>query len=542
MPPHMRLSFTAIAAIAAVTLTIGTGCEGDTGPAGPQGPPGESDELDPSLNTLDKALAGIGGQAALDELASLSFTATGARSMAGEGYVATDDAFIVSTFTVDVIIDIANDRLRLDYVRDIPLFGATTTFSEIVDGNLGYIDGAENVAGFPSGDMLSDRWASIRKQQRLLNPHLILREVVADPSISAEGAVELLDGTLVESLVIDDDVSAMTVFVNARTGRIEKLVALENDHLHRDSEIEVFYLGWQPVGDSDLELPTRVIIALGGNVLHEESRMQLRINPDTDPTLFDFPADAAPVFDADDADRGERSHQFHQQFAGLGIPFDGLQAEVVADELAPGVYYLTGGSHHSLAIEQENGIVIAEAPLYPERSEAILDWVAAEFPDKSVTHVIATHHHQDHTAGLRAFVAAGAAVVLSAQSVDFFRAVFSASSTIVPDALHSAPVIPRFESVSRYESLTLADSQQPVAAHHIETTHSNDMLVVHIPGPDLVFSSDLFSPGLGDVNPVAVRELYDAIVAADLDVTTYLGGHGTRTVPFSELEDIATGE
>jgi len=61
------------------------------------------------------------------------------------------------------------------------------------------------------------------------------------------------------------------------------------------------------------------------------------------------------VIAAELAARGEAHHQFLQNFAALDFPRDGLQTEVVATELAPGVFHLTGGSHHSLAVEQADG-------------------------------------------------------------------------------------------------------------------------------------------------------------------------------------------
>ena len=64
-----------------------------------------------------------------------------------------------------------------------------------------------------------------------------------------------------------------------------------------------------------------------------------------------------------------------------------------------------------MPIEQEDGVVTVAAPLHPERSDAILAWVGEAFPGKFVTQVIATHHHDDHSAGLRLFVAAGVTVI-----------------------------------------------------------------------------------------------------------------------------------
>ncbi len=174
-------------------------------------------------------------------------------------------------------------------------------------------------------------------------------------------------------------------------------------------------------------------------MLHHEKRGAVTVDAAIDPTLFELPGGATPAFDQDDATRGQASHQYHQSFASVGIPLDGLQTLVVADEISAGVFHLTGGSHNSLVIEQAKGVVIAEAPLYEQRSQAIIDWVKVNLPGKPITHVIATHHHDDHSAGLRTFVAAGAKIVVAEEARDFFaKRVFTAPSTIIPDALARA--------------------------------------------------------------------------------------------------------
>ena len=46
--------------------------------------------------------------------------------------------------------------------------------------------------------------------------------------------------------------------------------------------------------------------------------------------------------------------------------------QVAVQKLAEGVYYLTGGTHHSLAIDQRDHIVVVEGPQNEERSLAVI--------------------------------------------------------------------------------------------------------------------------------------------------------------------------
>ena len=517
------------------------GAPGDPGEPGPPGdpgdpgPPGDDGTLDPDLTPLEKAYAGMGGKDLIAGLTAFTIDASGTRYLGGEGFLPGSPAAYVGDFDADINYDVADGNLRIDYVRDISFIGGMfqTTFSEILAGDLGYIDGVESIFMAPAGDMRSDRWASILRQQRLLNPQLILQDVIADETIAADAGVQLYDDRIYHLLVVDDPVAPLTLYIDSLTGKLARLVTIENDYLHRDVALQVFYNGWQPT-DGGPRFPLEVFIAVEDNILHQEKRAAVTVGGPLDSALFEFPGDATPTFDADDAARGQATHQFHQSFASVGIPTDGLQTLVTATELVPGVFHLTGGSHNSLAIEQDDGIVLAEAPLYEYRSKAIIDWAETQFPGKPITHVIATHHHDDHSGGLRTFVAAGAEIVLGAAAQGFFEEVFAASSTVIPDDLALTPAKAMIDPVAAGDSFLIDDATNPVLAQAIVSTHAKDMLIVHVSG--VVFVSDIYSPGQPP-NPFGAAEVYKGIIDNALTVTTLAGGHG-GVGTFAELEAI----
>jgi glyoxylase-like metal-dependent hydrolase (beta-lactamase superfamily II) len=528
-------------------------CEGERGPAGPPGADGTPGEpggpggLDPSLATADKALVGLGGEAALTGLTSFSIEAEGINLVLGEGLDPDGGSVMASTFTSTITWDLAGDAFRIDWDRNFLFFGAARVYSEVVNGNLGYVKGSDLVFAPDAPDALaampSDRMAAIRKEQRLLNPMLIMLDVAADASLASEGGVALIDGVVHERLVVEDDVSEITLFVNPNTGRIAKLETWENDHLRRDVLVEAFYADWQTSGE--VQYPGAVLLALDGELIRSETRT-LEANATVGDVAIPTTLDPAPVFVEADADRGVHSHQFHQQFGSIGVPQAGVQNTVVAlpldnaDPALAKLFHLTGGTHHSLAIKQDAGVVIVEAPLYPERSKAILDWVATQFgAGVSVTHVLVTHHHFDHTAGLREFVAAGAQIVVHQEARVFFDGIFRAPSTIVPDTLAMEPVQPKIVSVADDDEFTLEDDGATVRAIPMNSSHAKDMLLifVEITANQTVFVSDIFSPGFPP-NPIGAGEVLAAIQANGLVVAKIAGGHGMGTATLAELEAI----
>jgi glyoxylase-like metal-dependent hydrolase (beta-lactamase superfamily II) len=536
--------------VAFLLTTALAACTGDRGPAGEQGPPGQPGQpggLDPALSTTDKAFAGLGGEAAITAITSFAIQSEGTRLMIGEGFDPDGGSVTVSAFTSTTTHDLAGDAFRIDWDRDFFFIPGALAYSEIVNGELGYVKGSDLILAPPNPDALaalpSDRLAAIRKEQRLLNPLLILRDVAATPAIASEGGPALLDGVVHERLVIEDEVSDMTLYIDPKNGQITKLETRENDHLRRDVLLEVFYADWQASGD--VQYPGAVFLTFDGELLHAETRT-FQVNATADVAI---PAgiEPAPAFDQVAADRGEHSHQYMQQFVSLGIPSTGVQASVVAapldnaDPAQARVFHLTGGTHHSLAVRQAGGVVIVEAPLYPERSQAILDWVETQFgAGTQVTHVIATHHHFDHSAGLREFVAAGAEIVVHEAGRAFFEGIFRASSTIVPDTLSTSPgVQPKIATVSATGRLELDDASAPVHVLPMSTSHARDMVLVHVDvaGSETVFVSDVFSPGFPAAGPGPGETLAN-IVDYQLTVAKIAGGHGAGTATLAELEAI----
>ena len=476
-------------------------------------------------NLLARAVSGVGGARALDQLSRFTIAANGTRWVLDEGFDPGVDR--IGPFEVQIAYDIAADALRLDYTAESR--GVKRPVREVIAGQLGYIQGVDANGGQPGlKNMSSDRWASIRKHQRLLNPHLILRQLLANPSLASDGGQVLIDGSAHRLLVMQDRVAPLTLSVNTRTGRIAKVTTMESDTLRRDVPLEVLYSDWQAVQPQGLLFPNQVSVFFDGVRVHEETRTAINVNPPIDAALFQFPAGAAPVYNEALAARGEAFHQYHQNHAALGFPRDAPQATVRATELAPGVFHLAGSSHNSVAVVQSQGITVLEAPFDEIRSRAVIDWIKTNFPNKFIAYVVSSHHHADHSAGLRTYAAHGANIVMGESAKPFFERVFKANSTIVRDALANNPVAVPIYSVPVNGSFTIQDQSQPVEVYSLFDAHARDMVISYIPSAGIVFVSDLYSPNPNaTTNPGAgARAVKDKITRLGLDAKMIVGGHG----------------
>jgi glyoxylase-like metal-dependent hydrolase (beta-lactamase superfamily II) len=525
--------------LTAALLSV-AGCDGDTGPQGPQGPEGPPGGVDQSLSPSDKLFTAMGGKPVIVGLKTLNVTATGSRGVIDEGYLPDDPVTTAATFEAKLTWDLDAKNLLLEYRRQVAFpFPGTFTYKELLRTEGGWRTGVDNIFGIPEGALASERWASARRQQLLLHPEVLVRDLASGKITGKDLGVGVLGGVLHHKLEIADTVSPLTLWIEVGTGQLSKLTTVENEYLLGDVEVAAYYSDWKPV-TGGVSLPRSAVLTLGGNTVHQEQRSAIAINVPIDAAVLAVPGGGQPTVNPEAARSGERTHQFYEMFSALGIPLAGGQTTVTAEQKAPGVWLLAGGSHNSLVVEQQSGIIVVEAPLYDARSKAVLDWIAGQFPGKPVTHVVATHFHGDHSAGLRTFVAAGATVVAGEAALGLYRRVFAARRTVEPDALARAPVAPKLRGVDPGEVLTLSDQGQgsnAVRIYTVNTTHAADMVVAVANG--VLFVSDIFSPGLTPSVP-ALRELRDAITQQAIAVTLIAGGHG-GTATLAQLDALIQG-
>lgn len=481
---------------------------------------------------LQRIMNAVGGATALQSMTAMMVQAQGERWILDESFVPGVGGR--STFELQLAHDLTQDRMRLDY----DLAGGAAgdrELSEVLVGNVGFIQGQDG-AGQPVATraMLSDRLASIRKHQLLLNPLLLLREVADDPGQITGVAWDFVGGAY-RVLYVAAKPAPLRLYLESGSGRPVKLLTSESDPLRRDVPLEVRYADWATAAGSTLQYPARVEVFYDGELIHAETRA-LAVNTPVDAAMFEIPTGISPAFDAALETRGEVHHQYLQSFAAYGFPREGLQPQVSASELVPGVFFLTGGSHNSLAVVQQNGVVIVEAPLDEVRSRAVLDWVEANLPGKPVTHTVMSHHHADHSAGQRTYVAEGATSVMHETVVPFFREVFTARSRLMPDALSRNPRAAQIMGVPGDGSVILPDAVNPVGIYPMSTPHAADLVIVEAGG--VVFVVDIYSPFPGATQlPAGARLLQDRIVELGLQPEIIAGGHG-GTIPYSEFTNL----
>jgi glyoxylase-like metal-dependent hydrolase (beta-lactamase superfamily II) len=212
---------------------------------------------------------------------------------------------------------------------------------------------------------------------------------------------------------------------------------------------------------------------------------------------------------------------------------------VAVEELAQGVWLLGGQSHHSVLVEFSEYTALVEAPQNDTRSLAVIAQARELVAGKPLRYLVNTHHHFDHSGGLRAAVAEGLTVITHEINRSLYEALVARPHTIAPDRLARNPAPLMIETVTGDEKFELGDGSRTLEIYRVRNDPHNDgMLMVYLPAERLLIEADDYSPPRG--GPSAVNLLED-IQARGLRVNRIVPIHG-QVVPFAELQKTVAAE
>jgi len=219
--------------------------------------------------------------------------------------------------------------------------------------------------------------------------------------------------------------------------------------------------------------------------------------------------------------------------------------QVQTTKVADGVYYLTGGSHHSVAVEFRDFTTLVEAPQDERRTLAVIEAVYKVIPNKPIRYVVNSHHHFDHLGGLRTAFHEGATIVTHRSNHDFYKqeVLTYAPRTLEPDRLSLYPPT-EFAEGYQLETVemkgTISDGTRNLDVYYLQgSPHAEGMVVAYLPREKMLIEADVYTPPAPDAQmpampPAAAVNLYNNVLAYKLDVSTILPLHG-RMVPWSDF-------
>jgi len=218
---------------------------------------------------------------------------------------------------------------------------------------------------------------------------------------------------------------------------------------------------------------------------------------------------------------------------------------VITAELANGVYFVEGVGMNSMWVEFEDFVLVAEGPNNEVQSLEVIRQIRETIGDKPIRYLVTSHHHADHTGGIRTYAAEGATIVTHANNEELIREILTLPHTLKPDRLSKSGTEPQIETVT--DRKTITDGTRTVELMHVPNSHADGFLAIYLPRERLIFESDLFQiqsdtfqlvpeqTGPARVPPEGI-DFYNAVTKARWRVNRIVPGHG-RVLEWQELVD-----
>ena len=329
-------------------------------------------------------------------------------------------------------------------------------------------------------------------------PHGFLRAAAArSATLERQGAYSVLSFR-------GDNGAPVRGFIDAQN-QVARVETMIDNPVMGDIPFEAIYTDYRTV--QGVQFPMRIVQRQGGFPVFDLSVSDVRVNPPVDIQVAQGGrggggAAAGAGGAAGAAGAGGRG-------GGAAVP------AVPSEELAPGIRVFAGG-YAMIALDMGDHIVMLESGNSEARAQAVIAEAKRLMPGKPIRYVVNTHHHFDHSGGLRAFVAEGSTILTHEWNKPFLQDVLSRPHTLNPDAQERARRPLSVEGVG--DRHVISGNGKAIELHRLmDFGHTPGMLVAYFPQLRILYEADSYNPGAADAPPLAVPSPYNVALLANIE-------------------------
>ena len=348
----------------------------------------------------------------------------------------------------------------------------------IMNGDLGMVKRDTVLPGSPSMS-----WSVTSKRRVRLEPiSLMQRALGADASALQTLKPRRLRGRLLEGVDARLGLDTVQLWFDAQHHTLSAVGYSADDPIRGPVETLMEYANWTRLGN--VVLPFTMHRSENGMLMQVNTATKIEINPPGVDSLLSVP------------------DKYRVRDFGNAIRYA---------ELSPGVWRLQFSTHTPMVVVQGDSLVLLEAPIGDAFMRVVFDSLRSHFPDKRVKSFVVTHHHWDHTSGVRAAFAAGLTAIVQSENADFVRSIGGVSASVAKSR--------RVRTVD--DSLTVGTGPTRFTLYHIPTSHARGLMMAYFPETKLMFEVDLAQGPPNDR-----QDLYDFITGRGLQVAKFARIHG----------------
>jgi glyoxylase-like metal-dependent hydrolase (beta-lactamase superfamily II) len=355
--------------------------------------------------------------------------------------------------------------------------------------------GMRPIPGDVMQTLVRDGRTDAGRLQIWMTPHGFLKAAAAN-NVSVTPAQ--FEGHAVQAVSFGAGGRTLTAYITDQH-LVERIATRVANPILGDMSVETTFSNYKDY--AGVKFPTRIVQRQGGH-------------PTLDVTIAEVRPNAGTVGLAGTGGRG---------------PTPAPSVKTDLEKIADGVWFLTGGAPMSVLVEFSDHVVVIEAPQDDARTEATIAAVKRAMPTKPIRYVVNTHHHFDHSGGLRGYVAEGIPILTHEKNKPYFDRIFRSPFTLEPDRLARSARPPVIETVR--EKRVLRDDSMTMEVYLLQgNLHAETLLAAYLPKQKLLVQADAFHPRPGAAPlaspPPFTVNLVENIRRLKLDVERVVHVHG----------------
>lgn len=450
------------------------------------------------LEIVAASFEAMGGQNTLDKIEDVSYTLAGMYYARNQSYLP-DTPFEKFSIESRVFHSLKNERVLWEEkngLRDGTFFSSRTFANN--NGGYNLIYNRRSYTTLPPDPPV------LQLANRLL-PVFFLRKILAHKVTLRLIDNVVIDGKKEAVVCFYFDNQQFTAYFDGESKFLKKYEVLEPDATTGDQVVSFCYDDYRSF--EGLLLPTRFTQLIAGAIIEQDSCLNFKFNLKPDEAFFKLP-EGYPLFQT-------------TSFAMKPLAKDVFLAEGLA-----------GGRYRCLIVALNDGILVVDAPINSYITTQLITGIKKTIPNKPIKYIVATHHHDDHTGGIRSFIAEGAKIVTTQRNKKYFEQVANAEFTLEPDALSRQMKNPDFLFVEKSKKIEYAGGT--VEIYKLDKNlHAKDLYVVYLPKEKILFQSDLYNLQTNAVNKATV-DFMEEITPLDWQPEIVIGSH-SGAVSFEQI-------
>jgi glyoxylase-like metal-dependent hydrolase (beta-lactamase superfamily II) len=441
------------------------------------------------------------------------------------------------TATFTNVWDHTRDSWRTEWVRP-KAGGGTRNYTEVYTLTGGYVMGAD-VNGAMPARTLQTQGQPPRHTMSAVRVRTLLREqergqimtsMFENPERLSSLPDQTAGGKTYPSVQYKSDNGTFIVMFDSATHLPAVVRTRDFDGHMGDADYDATYFDWRGVGaNGRFKLPFHVVHTLNGVNIFDTTMDSITVNTILASDAFTVPIalrGKAPAPAA--AEKTPFQWVIRRLANGFYVDSDALYTDdggtLALTDVGPNISLVTGGSHNTLVVATSDSLVAFDAPGDDGLSNWIIAAAAMKYPGKPFRYVVLTHHHIDHTGGIRAYAAQGATIVVGKGDGDFFRKALAAPQSV--NIYGAKPITPNVIEVDGKWSMTVGGRN--IEAYSLDNPHAAGYIIPYVPDAKMGFVTDLWNPGPPPATPANPNmvAIVRGMEKAGITPEKFAGGHG----------------